>query len=228
MDTKQSPTNQGLSFGRGGGVNCLVVFPTHFITNNSLLISLQISLLFTCTPALNKLCVPSLYSSNTCVPAHPSPSLQTICKPYRYGEKGMCSGIIGKRLVYGSLSTQERMEKLLTNFEMAKAYVLSKDDISDKCLRTVEQVYCNHYFKRCDNVSSGILPVPVCREACEVMVQQHCKEEYHRAHKINKAVKESEAAFNQWYFDLINCTTLPRRNGGTIPECYYPRELQGT
>ena len=27
MDTKQSPTYLGLSF---GGVNCLVVFPTHF------------------------------------------------------------------------------------------------------------------------------------------------------------------------------------------------------
>ena len=34
------------------GVNCLVVFPIHFKPNNSLLISLQISLLFRCTPAL--------------------------------------------------------------------------------------------------------------------------------------------------------------------------------
>ena len=36
MDTKQSPTNLGLSF---GGINCLVVFPTHFNPNNSLLIN---------------------------------------------------------------------------------------------------------------------------------------------------------------------------------------------
>ena len=49
MVTKQSPTNLGLSFIFGGGVNCLVVFPTHFNPNNSLLILLQISLLFTCT-----------------------------------------------------------------------------------------------------------------------------------------------------------------------------------
>ena len=49
MDTKQSPTNLGLSF---GGVSSLVVFPTHFNPNNSLLISLQISLPFMCTPAL--------------------------------------------------------------------------------------------------------------------------------------------------------------------------------
>ena len=52
MDTKQSPTNLGLSF---GVVNCLVVFPTHFNPNNSLLILLQISLLFMCTIALKVL-----------------------------------------------------------------------------------------------------------------------------------------------------------------------------
>ena len=39
----------GLSF---GVVNCLVMFPTHFNPNNSLLLILQISLLSTCTPAL--------------------------------------------------------------------------------------------------------------------------------------------------------------------------------
>ena len=41
-------TNLGLSF---GVVNCVVVFPTYFNPNNSLLIILEISLLFTCTPA---------------------------------------------------------------------------------------------------------------------------------------------------------------------------------
>ena len=50
MDSKQPPTNLGRSFiffflGGGGGVNCLVVFSTHFIL-------LPISLLFMCTPAL--------------------------------------------------------------------------------------------------------------------------------------------------------------------------------
>ena len=37
MDTKQSPANLELSF---GGINFLAVFPTHFNTNNSLLITL--------------------------------------------------------------------------------------------------------------------------------------------------------------------------------------------
>ena len=38
MGTKQSPSN--LVFLGEGGVNCLVVFPTHFNPNNSLLILL--------------------------------------------------------------------------------------------------------------------------------------------------------------------------------------------
>ena len=52
MGTKQSPANVGLSFSFGGGVYCLVMFPTHFNPNNSLKILFQISLLFMCTPAL--------------------------------------------------------------------------------------------------------------------------------------------------------------------------------
>ena len=41
------------------GVNSLVVFPAHFNRNNSLLILLQISLLFMCTPALRSSCNPN-------------------------------------------------------------------------------------------------------------------------------------------------------------------------
>ena len=51
MDTKQSATNLGLSF---GVVNCLVVFSTHFNPNKSPLILLQISHLFRYTPALTR------------------------------------------------------------------------------------------------------------------------------------------------------------------------------
>ncbi|XP_078363979.1 muscle, skeletal receptor tyrosine protein kinase-like [Oculina patagonica] len=164
-------------------------------------------------------------------PAHPRPPLEPIptCMPYKYGEEGVCSSVIGDRLIYGSLQTQDSMERLLMNFTRARAYALFKDDISERCLKTVEVIYCNHYFQRCDNAFSTILPVPVCREACDVMVQQHCKEEYQRAYEINKAVQGSKATSRQlqWAFDLINCTALPGRNGGTIPECYYPRELEG-
>ena len=56
------------------------------------------------------------------------------------------------------------------------------------------------------------------------MVQQHCKELYRRADEEKKLLLNRGLELS---FVLINCTTLPRSDGGTIPECYYPRELQG-
>lgn len=159
------------------------------------------------------------------MPAHPlPPTLTTECHPYINSGSGICSDLLGNHLIYGSKSKQERMEKLLANFEFARAYLLAKDDISDKCLRAVELIYCNHYFQRCDNTSSRIRARPVCREACEIMVQQHCREEFPRAREINKM---SEGRPGYGYFDLINCTILPKRDGGTIPECYLPQEFKG-
>ena len=55
MDTKQSTVSLFLFFFGGGvgeGVNCLVVFPTYFKLNNSLLKLLHISLLFMFTLVL--------------------------------------------------------------------------------------------------------------------------------------------------------------------------------
>lgn len=127
----------------------------------------------------------------------------------------MCSSIIGDRLTYTSQRMQEKFEKRLMNV------VALKIKISDRCLPTLKLVYCNYYFQICDNATPKIRPVNICREACDVMNQQHCEKEIREAHKINKG-------FASWNFDLINCTTLPRRNGGTIPECYFPRELDGT
>ena len=141
-----------------------------------------------------------------------------------YSGSGICSDLLGDHLIYGAESKQERMEKLLGNFEFARAYLLAKGDMSDKCLRAVELIYCNHYFQRCDNTSSRIRSRPVCREACEIMVQQHCRVEYPRAREINKM---SQGRSDYGYFDLINCTILPKRDGGTIPECYFPQEFKG-
>ena len=159
------------------------------------------------------------------MPAHPlPPTLTTECHPYINSGSGICSDLLGNHLIYSPKSKQERMEKLLANFEFARAYVLAKDDISDKCLRAVKLIYCNHYFQRCDNTSSRIRAQPVCREACEIMVQQHCREEFPRARETNKM---SEGRPGYGYFDLINCTILPKRDGGTIPECYFPQEFKG-
>lgn len=168
--------------------------------------------------------------SNSCVPAHPSPALPTTeCYPYMYKERGICSSILEDSLIYGSKQRQKDMEKNLYNFQVVEAYYLSKGDISDRCLETVQLAYCNHYFQRCDNTSSRIRPRPLCRGACEVMVQQHCKTEFLRARVLNEAIKGDKAIHVTYRggFDLMNCTKLPRRNGGTVPECYFPRELEG-
>ena len=37
----------------------------------------------------------------------------------------------------------------------------------------------------------------------------------------------SEGRPGYGYFDLINCTILPKRDGDTIPECYFPQEFKG-
>ena len=37
----------------------------------------------------------------------------------------------------------------------------------------------------------------------------------------------SQGRSDYGYFDLINCTILPKRDGGTIPECYFPQEFKG-
>ena len=178
----------------------------------------------------NNLDVRCLFRSNPCVPAHPQPApsrdmygSQAVCNPYLYKDDGVCSRIIRERLVYGSLTIQKDRERSLKKIKEALtvyAKVIFNDHVSARCLQTAKLIYCNHYFQRCDKTSSTIQPVQVCREACDIMVQQHCKEEFRKAHEIDK-VKDI------WDIDVINCTTLPRRNGGTIPECYYPKELQG-
>lgn len=37
----------------------------------------------------------------------------------------------------------------------------------------------------------------------------------------------SQGRSDYGYFDLMNCTILPKRDGGTIPECYFPQEFKG-
>ena len=82
MDIKQSPTNLGLSFG-GRGVNCLVVFPTQFSPNNSLLILLQISLIFMCTPALRPYLHGERVTLASRLPWHSHTSSCFLCRIYK-------------------------------------------------------------------------------------------------------------------------------------------------
>lgn len=134
----------------------------------------------------------------------------------------MCSSVIKDRLIYSSRYWQ--YEQIINEKSRSDFETFAKGELSDRCNRTVELIYRNHLFERCDNTSSTILAEQICREACDVMVKQHCKEEFRRGYirrgyRLNKVLN---------WIHLLNCIKLPRRNGGTIPECYYPRELEGT
>ncbi|KAL9975878.1 hypothetical protein ACROYT_G013093 [Oculina patagonica] len=173
---------------------------------------------------------PSQYkkSNNTCVPAQSLPFMDTSkCRPYFKTENGYCSKILGRRLVFGSLANQKEKETRLVDFAMAKATLklLQNFEISKTCIRAVDDIYCNHYFPGCDNTSATLLPRPVCREACEVLVLRYCKTEWLKAKELNKELSSLPVRNQVKHFDLINCTELPRLEGGKIPECYYPKRF---
>lgn len=168
------------------------------------------------------------HSNNTCVPAHPPPFMdKSKCQPYFKTENGYCSRILGRRLVFGSIANQKEKEKRLMDFAMAKAALraLQEFEISKTCIGAVDDIYCNHYFPECDNTSATLLPRPVCREVCEVLVLWYCKTEWSKAQQLNKMLSASQFRSQVKHFDLINCTMLPRREGGNIPECYYPKQF---
>lgn len=168
-------------------------------------------------------------SNNTCVPAYPLPFMDTSkCQPYFKTENGYCSKILSKRLVFGSIANQKEKEKRLVDFAMAKAALKvfrQEFEISKSCITAVDDIYCNHYFPECDNTSATLLPRPVCREACEVLVLRYCKAEWSLAKELNKELYGLQFRNQVKLFDLINCTNLPRLEGGKIPECYFPKQF---
>lgn len=149
------------------------------------------------------------------------------CQPYFKTQNGYCSKILGRRLVFGSIANQKEKEKRLVDFATAKVAlrVLQDFEISETCIGSVDDIYCNHYFPECDNTSATLLPRPVCREACEILVLRYCKTEWLKAQQLNKMLSTSQFRSQVKHFDLINCTRLPRQEGGNIPECYYPKQF---
>lgn len=119
------------------------------------------------------------------------------------------------------------MESSLYNFRMVKVYIFFKEDIFDRCFCSVDLVYCNYYFLKCDDMLLKIFLVLVCREVCDVMVQRYCKEEYCCVKEINKVLQDFFVFGFGWSFELFNCLEFFLRNGGFILECYYFEEFEG-
>ena len=137
-----------------------------------------------------------------------------VCTPYQaVFPNGYCKDIIGYLPVYGT----NQKDMVLNEMKMVRyreaINLLIKNNTLDarqSCLEMVDDVYCHHYFKRC-YISSR--PPLICREACEELFSKACDREYKKVQNLG------------YNFDIIDCTTLPSRNGSS--HCYYPDKIRG-
>lgn len=89
--------------------------------------------------------------------------------------------------------------------------------IRPDCRRLIGIVYCHYYFPRCDSTGNELQEQKLCRETCNYLWRK-CDEELKVALDLNEKIK----LFGWKYsWDIINCDTLPVRNAGMSPECWY-------
>ncbi|XP_068700438.1 uncharacterized protein [Montipora foliosa] len=134
---------------------------------------------------------------------------------------GYCEHILGNSPVFGK--TKEDLwnnEKKMRRYDLLKVYLkISRQiDVRESCLAAVDDIYCHNYFPRCYISSS---PQPVCREACEEKFLNVCDQELKVAKTFNR---ENLVLAWPYYWDIINCATLPFRN--QTSNCYYPDVIQ--
>ncbi|KAL9976277.1 hypothetical protein ACROYT_G013560 [Oculina patagonica] len=166
--------------------------------------------------------------------AHSEPG---VCTPYQATfPNGYCKGVIGYQRVYGTNQNElQHSERKMLRYHVAKSFlvqsrrnsteqgrkiVLNHNSfvVRQSCLDMVDDVYCHHYFKRC-YISSR--PPPICREACEDLFFKVCDREFKM---VVDFTKSTEAYYLRYYFELINCTTLPFQNDSS--DCYYPDKIR--
>ncbi|XP_078365666.1 uncharacterized protein LOC144649949 isoform X2 [Oculina patagonica] len=169
-------------------------------------------------------CVPADRTKRSAVHTEPG-----VCIPYQSAfSNGYCKDIIGYLPVYGTdfMELQNNEDNML-RFRVAKGFVeqalknSTEEDgfvVRQSCLDMVDDVYCHHYFKRC-YISSR--PPLICREACEQLYYHVCDREFKM---VEDFMKSREGIDYPYYFDIINCTTLPFRNESS--NCYYPDKIR--
>ena len=171
----------------------------------------------------------TFFHSNICVTsAHSLPKDTSVCRPYVKSNTGYCSRFLGNQLVFGGELYQQIQERKLEHFSMVKAAVNWSGllSLSRRCLDIIDEIYCFYYFPRCDMTSSLPMAQPVCIEACDEISRRYCPQEWELLTNDSLKIQRRNKTKT---FELIECKKLPRRNGGTVPECYYPDVLlQGT
>ena len=93
--------------------------------------------------------------------------------------------------------------------------------IRPSCEKVFNDAYCTLRFPKCDVTTAVLQMQPVCKETCN-NVYRKCDTEIKMAKRFNKLINGSGFPL---YWDLVNCSPLPARNGGESPECYYARHL---
>ena len=73
------------------------------------------------------------------------------------------------------------------------------------------------------NVATFLPFLSQCREACEELVFRQCDREFKVALDFNRKRQQ----FPEWpfFWDVVNCTTLPFRSESS--NCYYPDKIRG-
>ena len=165
---------------------------------------------------------------------HSNPGL---CFPYQViFPDGYCKHILGYQPIYGRDSYElEENEMKMLRYQIAKNFLESSrgkngkgvinDDsyvVRQSCLDMVDDVYCHHYFKRC-YISSR--PPSICREACEKLRFKVCDREFGIVEDFTESRQNHSRLNYPYFFDIIDCTTLPFRNESS--DCYYPDQIRG-
>ena len=78
--------------------------------------------------------------------------------------------------------------------------------VSGKCRKAIDIVYCHHYFPRCDGTGNSYKAQRLCKETCQYFTNS-CSQEL--------KLLDSRS------IDIINCAKFSLRNSGESPECYY-------
>ena len=148
---------------------------------------------------------------------------RNVCEAYDVlFPDGYCEHILGNSPVFGkTIEDLWNNDIKMRRYNLLKVYLESSReiDVGESCLAAVDDIYCHYYFPRCYISSS---PQPVCREACEEKFLEVCDQELKVAKTFNR---ENLALAWPYYWDIINCTTLPYRN--QTSNCYYPDVIQG-